>query len=290
MNRVSCHPNHYCSGRLAFWPGILAYLHVDSKTPNTRLDLESTARFETVAVNHSSATDCCVGLSAGTSTTFASYQGQSNDVRSWPDAALVGAVRSDPPDEAALDALVERYWSPLFARCLLMTQSREKAADLGQEAWYRILRARHTLKPDGNFPAYLMTVATNLWRDSNRSARRAGAMADHRVLSLDATSSNDEAETASLGDLLPDLKSLQAEQSKLLQLDIDEALAKLTPLFRDVLLSRVVVGESCAEIGRRYSRTEQTVSSWVRDALRQMRQFLELPRPTKPGCNSALPL
>jgi len=272
---------------LAFWPGILAYLNVDSKTPNTWSDLESTARFETVVVNQSNDTDCRVGLSAGTSTTFASYQGQSNDVRSWPDAALVGAVRSDPPDEAALDALVERYWSRLFARCLLMTQSSEKAAELAQEAWYRILRARHTLKCEGNFWGYLMTVATNLWRDSNRSMRRAGAMAEHRVLALDAASLNNKVETASLGDLLPDPKSLQAEQSKLLKLDIDEALAKLTPLFRDVLLSRVVVGESCAEIGRRYSRTEQTVSSWVRDALRQMRQFLQLPGPAKPGCSSA---
>jgi RNA polymerase sigma-70 factor (ECF subfamily) len=242
---------------LAFWSGILAYPNVDSKTANT-FALDQT-------------------LSAGIGTTSTNNRGQPDDVSSWTDAALIAAVRTDPPDEAALDALVERSWPRLFARCQLMTQSREKAADLAQEAWHRILRARHSLKPEGNFQAYLMTVATNLWRDSNRSGRRAGAMADHRLLSLDATFLNDDGETASLGDLLPDSKSVQAEQSKLLEMDIDQALAQLTPLLRDVLLARFVIGESCAEIARRYSRTEQTVSGWVREAIRRVNEFLYQP-------------
>src|SRR4029453_8266114 len=31
-------------------------------------------------------------------------------VAAWPDARLVAAVRRDPPDEAALEALAHRYW------------------------------------------------------------------------------------------------------------------------------------------------------------------------------------
>jgi len=65
------------------------------------------------------------------------------------------------------------------------------------------------------------STAPNTWLDLESTARDA--------------SLNNKVETASLGDLLPDPKSLQAEQSKLLQLDIEEALAKLTPLFRDAL-------------------------------------------------------
>ena len=34
----------------------------------------------------------------------------------------------------------------------------------------------------------------------------------------------------------------------------------LGPLSREVLIARDPVGESCVEIGRRYGRTEQTVS------------------------------
>jgi hypothetical protein len=33
--------------------------------------------------------------------------------------------------------------------------------------------------------------------------------------------------------------------------------------------------ESCAEIGRRHGRTEQTISAWVREGVRQMKRCLE---------------
>jgi DNA-directed RNA polymerase specialized sigma24 family protein len=58
-------------------------------------------------------------------------------------------------------------------------------------------------------------------------------------------------------------------------LDIDDALGRLTPLLREVLVARFIAGESCAEIGRRHGRTEQTVSGWVREAVREMKLHLE---------------
>jgi len=193
------------------------------------------------------------------------------DASTWPDAWLITAVRRDPPDSEALDALVDRYWKRLFARCEMLTLSRQKADDLAQDAWRRILRARRSLRPDGNFFAYLAMTATNLWRDQLRSNRRAGPLAEHSVLSLDASHTGESGESVALGDALPDLKSLSENDQARLRMDIDQALTKLTPLLRDVLVSRYVVGESCAEIGRRYRRTEQTVSGWVREAVRAMR-------------------
>jgi DNA-directed RNA polymerase specialized sigma24 family protein len=58
-------------------------------------------------------------------------------------------------------------------------------------------------------------------------------------------------------------------------MDIDDALEWLTPQLREVVVSRFIMGESCAEIGRRYARTEQTISGWVRQALREMKLHLE---------------
>jgi hypothetical protein len=43
---------------------------------------------------------------------------------------------------------------------------------------------------------------------------------------------------------------------------------------RDVLVSRFIAHESCAEIGQRYGRTEQSVSGWVRKAIQEMKVFL----------------
>jgi RNA polymerase sigma-70 factor (ECF subfamily) len=197
-----------------------------------------------------------------------------DDSRSaWPDAWLINAVRRDPPDEMSLDALVTRYWKTLFARCQILTLDREAASDLAQEAWLRVLRARRSLEPDGNFHAYIVTVATNLWRDRNRTARRAGAMADSRLESLDAADP-DHGQPMALVDIVPDAATLSMDEQFHLKMDIDGALQRLSPHLRDVLVSRFVAGESAAEIGRRYDRTEQTISSWIREAAREMRIYL----------------
>jgi len=204
---------------------------------------------------------------------------QLREVAAWPDAWLVAAVRGDPPDATALDALADRHWKPLFARCYLLTLNHHKASDLTQQAWCRVLRARHGLKPGGNFPAYLMTTAANLWRDSHRWSQRAGPIANDRLASLDESLSSPEGENLSLVDLLPDLNSLEAEKQIALKLDIDSALGRLTPRLREVLVARFITGESCAEIGLRHGRTEQTISGWVREAIRGMKLYLEEPAP-----------
>jgi RNA polymerase sigma-70 factor (ECF subfamily) len=198
-------------------------------------------------------------------------------IAQWSDAQLIAAVRCEPPDEAALDILVARHWNTVFARCQMLTQNRDKALDLAQATWCRLLRARQGLKVDGNFPAYLATIATNLFRDSYRASRRAGPMADYRLESLDAAHTNDDGEAVVLVDIVADLKSLRSQEQTLLAIDIDRALEQLSPQLRDVLVERFIDGKSCAEIGLRHGRTEQTVSGWVREAVRQMKIILEEP-------------
>ncbi len=193
----------------------------------------------------------------------------------WSDAQLISSVCCDPPDEEALGVLVNRYWRELFAHCQMLTLNRERANDLAQSTWYRFLRARQGLKPDGSLSAYLATIATNLFRDSYRSARRAGPIADYRLESLDAVRSNDDGEQVLLIETVADTKSSQQQEEMLLAIDIDRALEQLTPQLREVIVARFINGESCAEIGFRYSRTEQTISGWVRQALQQMKTYLE---------------
>lgn len=199
---------------------------------------------------------------------------KSGDVTDWPDAWLVAAARREPPDVQALDALVHRYWKLLFGRCQLLTLDRDMASDLAQETWVRVLRARTTLDPDRSFPVYLVTIATNLWRDRLRAERRAGALADRQVASLDAPPPGESADGFLLSDVVRDSNALPVDEQVLRALDVDRALARLTPRARDVLTARYLDGESAAEIGRRYGRTEQTISAWVREASQAMRLYL----------------
>jgi RNA polymerase sigma factor (sigma-70 family) len=218
-------------------------------------------------------------LRASPSITTSDEWDRFRDASAWPDSWLIAAVRRDPPDEAALDALADRHWKTLFGRCYLMTLDREKANDLAQHAWARILRARQRLLPGGNFPAYLTTAATNIWRDAHRSTQRAGPLAYKKLASLDESLSTNDEDSIVLSDILPDLRSLETEQQTLLKVDLDRALEQLTPHVRDILLSRFITGESSAEIAVRFKRTEQTVSGWVREGIRQMKLYLEQPAP-----------
>jgi RNA polymerase sigma factor (sigma-70 family) len=77
-----------------------------------------------------------------------------------------------------------------------------------------------------------------------------------------------------LVDVVPDASTLSMDEQVLLKMDIDSALQRLSPDLRDVLVSRYVGGESAAEIGRRYDRTEQTITSWIREAVREMKVHL----------------
>jgi len=204
-------------------------------------------------------------------------QPRTNEGAFQSDAQLIALVSSEPPDEQALETLVDRYWSSLFARCLMLTLNSERANDLAQSVWYRFLRARRGLKPDGSLSAYLATIATHLYRDSYRASRRAGPMADYRLESLDAAHSNDVGEEVLLMETVADVKSLQTQAQTLLAIDIDRAMEQLAPQLRDVIIARFINGESCAEIGVRHGRTEQTISGWIRQALRQMKTYLEEP-------------
>jgi RNA polymerase sigma-70 factor (ECF subfamily) len=192
----------------------------------------------------------------------------------WPDAWLISAIRRDPPDEEALSALVDRYWKQLYARCRLLTVDADSANDLAQESWLRVLRARHSIEPDGHFQAYIIAIATNLWRDKNRSAVRAGPVADSRMASLDAVIAADDGESIPLINVLPDPHTLSPDDQILLEMDLDNALSRLEPRLRDVLISRFITGESAAEIGQRYGRTEQSITGWIREATQQMKTYL----------------
>lgn len=199
----------------------------------------------------------------------------SSDPGAWPDAWLIAAVRRDPPDAAALDVLVARHWKGLYGRCRVLTASAEAARDLAQETWVRALRARRSVQPDGHLSSYLATIATNLWRDQRRAWRRAGPLADARMASIDAPVSTRTGEEVPLADAIADPGALSRDAQAELRLDLDRALARLPERARDVLVARYLDGLTAAEIGRRYGRTEQTVTTWLRQAAAELRRHLD---------------
>ena len=184
------------------------------------------------------------------------------------------AVRTDIPNEDALRALVDRHGPALLRRCKLLAGDADRANDLAQETWCRFLRVRRTLQPDGNFPGYLAAVAINLWRDGRRTERRAGCLSDGRLLSLDASVPGDDGDMVTTADSIPHRPRDSKEEAIALDIDLAAALDRLSPALRDVVVARYLHGESSAEIGRRFGRTQQTITSWLRQAMAELEQYL----------------
>src|SRR5688572_19412245 len=77
-----------------------------------------------------------------------------------PDLVLFAGIQTD--DEASLDALVQRYWTPLVWYAAEIVGSRDAGEDLVQEALIRVWQNRRRLRLQGSVRAYLYKVVRNL--------------------------------------------------------------------------------------------------------------------------------
>lgn len=97
------------------------------------------------------------------------------------DPALLKALIEG--DEAALDAVMERWERTLFAFAWRFTRNTADAQDLVAETFVRLYRSRERLTPTSNLRAWLYTTLANLCRNQHRWRRR------HPALSLEALES-----------------------------------------------------------------------------------------------------
>jgi RNA polymerase sigma-70 factor (ECF subfamily) len=84
----------------------------------------------------------------------------------------------------AFETLVRHCQSDIYAWIVRIVRDPGIAEDLTVEALWRIYRARHQFRPDGNFSAWARRIATNLALDHLRSKRP-----EHGVLAKPAGAS-----------------------------------------------------------------------------------------------------
>ncbi len=68
--------------------------------------------------------------------------------------------------EASLKELFEHFYGRTFAAVMALTRNREGAEDITQEAFIRAFKRLKSLREPAKFGAWLVTIATNLARDS----------------------------------------------------------------------------------------------------------------------------
>jgi RNA polymerase sigma-70 factor (ECF subfamily) len=147
-------------------------------------------------------------------------------------AGVVGRIARGDPE--AITAVYEDYHGQLSRFCLRLTGSPDDAADLVQETFLRFVKQAPRLGDDVALPAYLLTMARNLYYKQLRSRRR-------EVL-------DDEAGAAVATEALEDdpaRAALLAERQR----EVWRACLRLPPRQREALALREVEDLSYDDVG-----------------------------------------
>ena len=157
------------------------------------------------------------------------------------DADLVERLKAR--DTAAFDVVYDRFNTRLFTFLVRLSRDRDRAQDLLEDTWLRLVAHAERLRPDTSLAAWLFTVARNLYLSECRA----------RVLEQ-----SDEAIFARVSSAPSPFEETAANES---QRRLEAALATLPLLYREVLLLVAVEGLTTTEAA--------AVCGISNDALRQ---------------------
>lgn len=166
------------------------------------------------------------------------------------DDQLLGAARAG--DRRALETLLERHQPQIYRFGLKMCRDPEDAKDVLQETLLAMARGVRDFRGASSVSTWLYTIA----RSFCIKKRRRGKFAPASESSLDSGVAGEAKILAAEGDL-PDevLAGREVERA------LEQAIAGLEPLYREVLLLRDVEGLSAAEVAKVVGASVQAVKS-----------------------------
>ncbi|HTO97682.1 MAG TPA: RNA polymerase sigma factor [Myxococcales bacterium] len=181
------------------------------------------------------------------------------------DEELLAAYQQGDP--GAFEALLRRHRAPLFTFLLRMLGDREKAEDLAQETFLRIVKGAQAWERRARFQTWLYTIARNLCVDQSRRDRF------RRAESLDAQGPEGD---PPLSESVPgkEIDPGRGAESARLRPLLQKALLELPAEQREVFVLREQAGLPFREIAETTGVNENTVKSRMRYALLGLRKAL----------------
>lgn len=172
------------------------------------------------------------------------------------DSAVMERVCDD--DEAALDCLIHRYWSPLIRYSLGFVGSTDAAEDIAQSAFVRLWETRKRWVRSGSVRGFLYTTARNLCLNerNHRRVRQKWGEIQERIQHRNPTP----------------LEILQ--QRELLQA-IRETIDALPERRREVFILACLHGLSHQEVAGTMGIATPTVANQMTAALETLRRAID---------------
>ena len=182
-----------------------------------------------------------------------------------PDVALVARVRDG--DVSAYDTLVRKYERQLFRIAQHITQNREDAEDVMQDAFLKAYEKLEQFQGNSKFYTWLVRIAVN------ESLMRLRKRRTGRMVSIDEDVETEEGSMPrDLADWSPDPEALygQSEIADILR----KTIQGLPPGFRVVFVLRDVEGLSTEETAETLGLSIPAVKSRLLRARLQLRERL----------------
>jgi RNA polymerase sigma-70 factor (ECF subfamily) len=161
----------------------------------------------------------------------------------------VWVSRAKEGDQAAFEAIVQRYERQIFSFVFRMMGDADDAYDLTQECFVRAYKSLSSTNHDLNVSAWLHRIASNACLDILRRRQRI------RWLPWDPAKHESMLESHSLDD--PERNAVSRETSSAVQ----HVLNQMSPRNRLALVLREYEGLSCEEIGDVMGLTRSAVKS-----------------------------
>jgi RNA polymerase sigma-70 factor (ECF subfamily) len=178
--------------------------------------------------------------------------------------------RFNEGDAEGFELLMRRYERPLYNFILRSVHRRERADELLQDVFMKVVQRSSEFKGNSKFSTWLYTIARNLCIDDSRK------MVFRRHKSLDAPSRPDEEGPSLLDRTAASEPGVDRQTiAKDLQLRIQTAVEDLPEEQREVFLMRQMQGLAFKEIADVIGVPENTVKSRMRYALERLQRALE---------------
>lgn len=176
--------------------------------------------------------------------------------------------------EWAYRELVRRYQRPIFSLIYRMVRDRERAEDLAQETFVKVLNALESYRPEYKFSSWIFKIANNAAIDHLRRK-------ELDTLSLDGAPdavTSERREGTSLQIAAQSESPLQELEARELGEVIERAIAQLRPEYRSCILLRHVQGYAYEEIANMLDLPLGTVKTYIHRARSELRTLLESTR------------
>jgi len=164
---------------------------------------------------------------------------------------------------SAFDVLYERYRQPLYQFILHACANPTTAAEVFQDTWMAVIKARSNYQAQGSFKAWLYRIARNKLKDLyRRQSKRQDEQYNEQVIHDTVTTLNAPLNPMELAELNNDRENIQV------------AVNALPWKQREAVMLKYIAGFTLNEIAQEQGDPTETVKSRLRYAYTRLRQQL----------------